>query len=534
MNGSAIVLAADNAYAQGLAVTLLSIARHGDTRDIPVLVLSLGLSPASWQKVLAPLPPAFRKKVQLVDIHDAELGGFEEHGHFSRAAFLRVLIPEILSRQFSKALYLDTDLIVKSSLRPLLETDLGNHYLAAARDWIDTFGNPAIRFPPDSALGVNHETPYFNSGVLLFNLPLLRASDWKERIFSLAERYPYLQSLADQTLINLASIGKILELDQSWNTQTVHRHVLSGYWPLPYRKMPPLEEAKIFHFCTDQKPWFRDCDVAGTELYRELLAETPWGNEVPAAAKRFFLPVLEPTIVSAIGWILEHYHCPADTEAAEVIVHLRGISPEWKCLVSRLCDTIELTKPVRFRLVEEKPAELTGFEPVFLAPTVAKPWITEKARPEIRRAYSVYVMRFFEFGVPWNDDSSLLLASLLHFLWVQPPYDGLEIVIHGIPAHRLPEAKRISGILTSFRTCGVKLNSPERPALSLQAGSWNAWDYVSSAPNTRQLGRQEWLQRARELDLQELLRVVAAFEAEQNRKGEADDRGSAGHLLQHH
>jgi lipopolysaccharide biosynthesis glycosyltransferase len=80
----------------------------------------------------------------------------------SIANYFRLLAPRILPANIQKILYLDSDIIVRRSLRDLWSTDLSDHALAAVEDSFCVPGAGYVELPSGAK--------YFNAGVLLVNL----------------------------------------------------------------------------------------------------------------------------------------------------------------------------------------------------------------------------------------------------------------------------------------------------------------------------------------------------------------------------
>ena len=69
-----------------------------------------------------------------------------------------------------KALYLDCDTIVNGSIRPMYETELGNHLAGMVME-------PTVYREMKESIGMEKDEPYYNSGVLLMDLEAWRNQD---------------------------------------------------------------------------------------------------------------------------------------------------------------------------------------------------------------------------------------------------------------------------------------------------------------------------------------------------------------------
>jgi len=156
----------------------------------------------------------------------------KSRGHVSREAFYRISIPDILDMSIKKALYLDSDMIIKGDLQELWQSEkLENYCLGAVEDPVDFAG---ITLPKGYR--------YFNSGVLLMNLELWRKKDISRKVLEFIEKNPHQILWWDQDALNAVLYDKWFPLDYRWNYQVFR---------MAHLKIKPV----IIHFNTDVKPW---------------------------------------------------------------------------------------------------------------------------------------------------------------------------------------------------------------------------------------------------------------------------------------
>jgi lipopolysaccharide biosynthesis glycosyltransferase len=162
-----IVLACDDSYGMPLATALRSMVeanRHA--WPIQCYVLSDGVGEKTKRKVLASLPP------DSVVIHwmPVELSAFAQFStisHISKITYARFVITQIIPSHVSRALYLDSDLLVLDDLGPLCQTDLGDGVFGAV---VDSFMDQATKQNRPGYERVPRVQNYFNAGVLLIDL----------------------------------------------------------------------------------------------------------------------------------------------------------------------------------------------------------------------------------------------------------------------------------------------------------------------------------------------------------------------------
>lgn len=174
-----------------------------------------------------------------------ELSEFDDnlcgYKHVSRACFFRLLIPKYF-KNMNRALYLDCDTLCWGSLDELYNMPFDNCYIIGCKG-IDYSKKQALE------LGINF---YINSGVLLFNIPLMNKENyfkqikenWRESI-GLPKVYS-----ADETIINYVFHDKIKLVSEKYN-YCYNR-------PYTGREIEP-QNVKIWHFTGADKRDFDKC-----------------------------------------------------------------------------------------------------------------------------------------------------------------------------------------------------------------------------------------------------------------------------------
>jgi lipopolysaccharide biosynthesis glycosyltransferase len=214
------------------------------TPDVRFHVLQDGLSAANRAAVEASVRGA---EVCWIGVHAPALHQLPPKMHWSPATYYRMALPELMP-QLSRVLYLDADILVLRDLRELWETDLAGRPVGAVKDEMISRALVAKGRPAD----------YFNSGVMLIDLDLLRASGAmaKARAYML-QHYEGLL-IPDQHSLNLALSGQWAELDPIWNVQR--------------QLMDQIADPGVLHFTMPEKPWLTDDGSPHFARYRSALA----------------------------------------------------------------------------------------------------------------------------------------------------------------------------------------------------------------------------------------------------------------------
>jgi lipopolysaccharide biosynthesis glycosyltransferase len=284
---AAIVLVADERYARSLAVVLRSLLEHL-TAQPEIYVLSDGISDESKARVLRVAGRAGAAQgLRWIEIEPAQLGHLEGAAHVTRASYGRLLAPRLLPAHLSRAVYLDTDVLIRGDVSHLLEIDLHGKPIAAARDTM-------FATVPHPTLG--EVTDYFNSGVMVLDLDAWRESGLSERAMARAKDRTEMW-FADQDVMNILGVDWH-ELDQEWNVQ------MGFLWrPEQAERFADLRErltrgGYVLHYTGGAKPWFFDTPVPHTLGWNRALARSGWygrfeivGWIVPWLAKRMVVRI---------------------------------------------------------------------------------------------------------------------------------------------------------------------------------------------------------------------------------------------------
>ena len=181
----------------------------------------------------------------------------------SIANYFRLLAPRVLPSNISKILYLDSDIIVRRSLRDLWSVDLRDHALAAVEcSYWDPKEDFFVKLPSGAK--------YFNSGVLLINLDYWRQNNVYERTVAFVKEYPERVNLYDQDALNAILAFCWISLPAIWNEQA--RSKLSR----PALRDKHVLDPAIVHFVGFDKPWYWSCNHPFRYEYHKYRRKTPW------------------------------------------------------------------------------------------------------------------------------------------------------------------------------------------------------------------------------------------------------------------
>lgn len=212
-------------------------------------------------------------ELRVLEVDAGPFAGLKTTTVFPTAHWYRVLLPELLS--VPRVLYLDCDTLVLDSLEPLWQTALGDSPLAAVTNLFpDRDGERKLL----GALGVE-PGGYFNSGVMLLDLEILRREGVPRQVLEFARASADRLFLPEQDAMNALLWRRRLPLAPRWNA-------MIGLSRLPWATevFAPEEldaargEPAIRHFegSGPNKPWHSAAPTDARRLYLDFRARTPW------------------------------------------------------------------------------------------------------------------------------------------------------------------------------------------------------------------------------------------------------------------
>lgn len=231
-----MIFCTDEAYLPFASLAIHTLLRSNPVRDYDICIASL--DPLD-------LPAELRAhdiRLCQIDVGDA-FDGMPVTERFSLAAYLRIALPEAFEGQYDRILYLDSDVfVVGDALDSVFDLDLQNCPIGAVTD-ITKLKHPKKPTSDQKALGL--DGPYFNSGVMLFDVERFIAVRVRQRCAEAAQLYQGKPIYFDQTLLNIVLQNERAQMNMGWNWQ----------WPFSRSLFECFIDVQIVHFIGDDKPW---------------------------------------------------------------------------------------------------------------------------------------------------------------------------------------------------------------------------------------------------------------------------------------
>ncbi len=269
-----IFFSCDDNYAAYMAVTIASIKENSDSDRIYRLrVLHTKISEKKAKIIKSELSGE-NFSIDFFDINE-KVSAISEKLHtrdyYSKTTYYRMFIPELFP-ELDKALYLDSDIIVTGNISELYDVKLESELAAAVRDeFVCT--SPILSDYVTKRIGLERPEQYFNAGVLLMNLALMRKLRFEEVFLRLLSEVKFAVA-QDQDYLNVICRGRVKYLSYDWNF-------------MPLVGAEDIGDAvNLVHFNLDNKPWQRG-GLLYDELFWELALRSALSKEITDARSAY-------------------------------------------------------------------------------------------------------------------------------------------------------------------------------------------------------------------------------------------------------
>jgi lipopolysaccharide biosynthesis glycosyltransferase len=288
-----LVFCSDDHYSILLAVAMHSALVHLENDcPISIYVVDGGISEINKRRI-DKVADLSRKnpKLEWVNPDYSLLKDLSIYGNVTFSTYLDLMIPHLLPERFNKAIYLDCDLQVETSLSKLWQEDIGDNAILAVQSFVTPSVSSPGGLPNYSELGYTPDTPYFNAGVLVLNLKKWREEEITHRVIEQQRQSGrYLEKIyeedgyivSEQYGLNAVLADDWRRLDPKWNVMSTifylkhEKGKTSPYQKeLINRRAELLHHPYILHF-TGPKPWKLECSHPGKVKWRHYLSESGW------------------------------------------------------------------------------------------------------------------------------------------------------------------------------------------------------------------------------------------------------------------
>ena len=255
---------------------MYSVCSNNADVDIVFHIITGGVETEGKKKLIKTIKRFKNKSVVFYDAKELDTSRFPLMNNcpYPISAFYRLFLAQILPATLKKVIYLDVDIIVRQSLLPLWNINLGEHPIAATPDWaVDDFSK-RLYYPK--------EMGYFNSGVLLINLEYWRTHIVLNGFIEYMKQHADSIIYADQDILNYVFKENKMILPVKYNLQTglIWNRTKELYDVEEYKKkvQEALQDRVIVHFCSG-KPWWTSCRHPFRSSFHKYYCQTLWGKD---------------------------------------------------------------------------------------------------------------------------------------------------------------------------------------------------------------------------------------------------------------
>lgn len=278
-----VVYSSDDNYAQHTGVSIASLLDNNKHFDsIYIYIIDNEISKVNKDKLIE-ISNSYRREITFIDFNAYKsIFQLNMQWNISISAYARLFISSIIPININKVLYLDCDTIIVDKLDELWSTDINQYYVAGVEDTVNSYTKTAV--------GININDKYINSGMLLVNLKKWRQDNIEEKFSEFIKNANGSVTHHDQGVINGVLFKKMKILNPKFNIMTVYytmkRQDIISYYGIDYEFYSEitikqaLKEPVCIHFTPGftTRPWIKGCKHPKKQIYLDYLEKTPWKN----------------------------------------------------------------------------------------------------------------------------------------------------------------------------------------------------------------------------------------------------------------
>lgn len=247
-----ILMACDKNYAPYYGVLLTSLFLNNQDSRFNIHWISDQSVPQSVKNKFNKLVAKYNSQLFMYEIDNSKLTHLYQYGHLNYAAYFHLNMANILPDSVHRIIYMDGDMIVNGDIRPLWNINLGENACAMVVGpmWME----PQVY----ERLGYDSSYGYYNNGVVLYNVDLLRKINFSKNAMDYIQAHCDKLDLMDQDTENILLYDKILRIPPQYNFQ------IKLFWESHWNeyneafKMDLMSASKqpiIIHYSDRRKPW---------------------------------------------------------------------------------------------------------------------------------------------------------------------------------------------------------------------------------------------------------------------------------------
>jgi len=256
-NNVAVACAVSNEYFPYACVTIQSIIENSSSfNNYDIIILGENISGTNKAVAQELIDGHINFSIRYIEISEF-LSQYDLpiEEQYKPIIYARLTLPDIM-QEYEKVVYIDSDVVLTTDIAELYATNIDGYLLAAVKDavmiaWYNTPGNPEYEYIHD-VLRLKHPERYFNSGVIVFNIPVFHSRFSTEFLFEYATSRFW--KWRDQDIFMTLVDGNVKLLGQEWNVLVPYfRDELKildagGQYELKKQYIKAVENPKLVHY----------------------------------------------------------------------------------------------------------------------------------------------------------------------------------------------------------------------------------------------------------------------------------------------
>ena len=261
-----IFFACDDKYYKYTSVTLQSIMDNAcKDYQYKIYILNVDVSQENRRRAYTHIKDNFELEfVDVSDYYDAIRDSLPVRDYYTKTTYFRLFIAEMFP-QYDKAIYIDSDTIVKGDISKFYNTDLGDNLVGACNEQamiqVDLFGTYV-----EKNLGLDRNN-YFNAGHILINCKLFREECVLDQFINLLNVYEC-KVTQDEDYLNIICFNRVKWIDNSWNVESFE----------DLKVLYDEKDVNMVHYLMWGKPW--KCDSQFSHLFWKYAENTAFYDEL--------------------------------------------------------------------------------------------------------------------------------------------------------------------------------------------------------------------------------------------------------------
>ena len=205
-----------------------------------------------------------------------------EYNHLTIASAYRLVIPDVFP-QYTKIIYLDSDIVVNADVAELYNTDIGTNILGAVRGYYKRDETDFMYNHITKTLGIN-ENSFFNAGILIVNTKEFKQNNVAQRCFDLLSERKDLYFM-DQCALNIVCESKVHMLPNRWNHEWLYLFAVNNpKLPRNREEFETCASPAIIHYDGVEKPWDYPQQFLA-DYFWSYARQTPFYEEIVYSAQ---------------------------------------------------------------------------------------------------------------------------------------------------------------------------------------------------------------------------------------------------------